>query len=841
MSSPQVSHEIHTLLRRLRRRIRSYVLMDGLAVLVVWLGFAFWLSFGLDVAWFHWNRLELPRWFRVGFDVVVFSSSVVMTLRLIGFRMLRRFRSRALALLLEERFPKLDDRLITAVEMSESGVTEEAPLTAAMLQRTIDEVAKAASCLDLSDVFDQHRLRRVSLAATALAASIVAIAFASPESLRRWNRGFLTLEHEYWQREFGLTLKVVTQRGDRVKDFKDRGAAFDHKHARGDDLILLAEVNRTGKVPELVELYYRLRNSQNRSRVLCSRVDDYHFRHDFGPVFGDLDLWVVGGDYMNRKPYHVTLVDAPRVDRIVMDCAYPEYMGRDVSSPVKDDANAVRDRVPVLGRQVSLPVETEFVLRAECNKPLVGVRIEFKPYELALRIQDLSASNSVGDEGHNAPAASETAIGLRVTATLSCFSEDGTVQSATDVPAAAAARFFAEDRQGFHLPFVLSPEAADAARSRIRSLRSPYGPCFVLRPDTAIRMTLEDLDEIVGSEPAVFTLNGIADEPPRVETELRGIGSSITSKAVIPVTGKIEDDYGVTEVRFEYLIDGENAWVTQPFHSPPKGITREFQIGESENDDVERFAVTPLELAVGKKITLTVAAEDGDNLNGPHTGHGAKYTFQIVTNEELLSLLYQRELNLRQRFEQAIGELKQTQHDLEEHQATLKTRATESPRNGETPTPELATTVERSLQTIRKDANESAEIELAFRDIREEMLNNAVQTEQMLERIDDRILSPLQSVNTHSYPQADSSLGLLRLTLDKQGDPSQNLAQSIDAIASLVAHMEDVLQEMRRLETFQEVLETLKAIIRDQEGLTEETKSEQKRKLLDKLKDLGLE
>ena len=37
----------------------------------------FWISLGLDFAWFRISRLELPVWFRVVFDVLVVSGAVV--------------------------------------------------------------------------------------------------------------------------------------------------------------------------------------------------------------------------------------------------------------------------------------------------------------------------------------------------------------------------------------------------------------------------------------------------------------------------------------------------------------------------------------------------------------------------------------------------------------------------------------------------------------------------------------------------------------------------------------------------------------------------------------------
>ena len=47
---PTLAPAVKTLLGELRRRIRQYVWLDGLAAAVAWLGVAFWLTLAVD--WF---------------------------------------------------------------------------------------------------------------------------------------------------------------------------------------------------------------------------------------------------------------------------------------------------------------------------------------------------------------------------------------------------------------------------------------------------------------------------------------------------------------------------------------------------------------------------------------------------------------------------------------------------------------------------------------------------------------------------------------------------------------------------------------------------------------------
>ena len=103
----------------------------------------------------------------------------------------------------------------------------------------------------------------------------------------------------------------------------------------------------------------------------------------------------------------------------------------------------------------------------------------------------------------------------------------------------------------------------------------------------------------------------------------------------------------------------------------------------------EQFDVRPHELKLGQKVTLTVFAQDGDNLNGPNTIRGQRYVFKIVSEEALSSILYGKEVNLRRRFEKIIEEVEDTKKDFILHRVRVQEAAQ---LRGETPQPENALT-----------------------------------------------------------------------------------------------------------------------------------------------------
>ena len=810
--------ELQSILSQLRSRIRRYVFLEGAALILAALGGLFWLSLAVDHAWFQISRLELPRWFRAGFDVVVIGVVAFLLLSWIGLRLLRSYRTRALALVLERRFPELDDRLVTAVELAESGFADQGRLTVAMAGRTIDDAIKATRQLDLASVFDRRPLQRAIAAAAVAVASIGGLAVASQSTLLAWKNSFVNLDAEYWRRETGLTIRVIAQPGDIVREFDDHF----YKHARGADLTLQIEVEEGRKAPERVQLKYRLANGRGQGTVLCSRVGDSTFRHSLAALLDDVEFYVYGGDFVNRIPYRVHIVEPPQLEQVELACFYPSYTR--MQNPDSTTGKPLRDVVPVRGTQVELPIETEFLLNATSNKPLTQVRMQFGGYELAF---------AASGEG---------------TARLIHRSAEDEVLENRDIPPEAFERWISEDGTRISVPFVLSPYESDAAKARIDSLMTNVGKPFLMAPDSNLRIYLEDSDGIITAEPSRIQVSGIVDEPPVVETGLRGIGTSITRKASIPVIGRLVDDYGLADAKFEFQIDESGVTDVRPFENSltahaDGSSRREFELQRSDKEKFERFDVLPLDLSLGQKIVLSVVATDEDNLNGPHRSRGERYSFKVVSNEELQSVLYQRELNLRAQFERVITETKQTQQDLILHRSKLdakkrlladrdESEATETAKRVREIELAVTACAERSLHAVRKNANETASVELSFRDIREELVNNGLHTPQTLERIDDRIVRPLGLINAQDFPAVDEALGVFRLANERGNDATAAIDHSVEMLRGMIARMERVLAEMEKLKEFQKAVEELKLILEQQRELLERTKTERKRKLL---------
>ncbi len=781
-SYDRLPDDVRRVLADLRGRIRRYVLVEGVSLVVAVLAGLFWVSYLTDWVYFRISRLELPAWLRSAFVIFMLCCLVAGVLTWVVARLLRRIRSRALALVLERRFPELDDRLITAVEIDENWGESDSPLGSAMQRRTMADAARAAHDLDVASVFDRRPLRRALTTAILLLASIAGLGMADAAAVHRWYSAFVLGEENYWDpfRRSALSVGAVVQPGDR---FIPLTTEHVYRHPRGADLVIRVEVPEDKEVPEQVTLHYRTlgETGSSRGRVTMTQIGDRTFRHALTRAMDDHQLHVVGGDFTNRLPYRVEVVEPPRIDAIRLECDYPAYTGM----------NAFADQlVQVQGTQVSLPVGTLFTLESEMNKPVTDVRLRILSAGWAFNHQWLSAAG-----------------------------------------------------RRYRVPMILSADAAeDAADAADAGARvSEWTGRVPIPPDVPLQFELYDADDIRSAEPIRLTISGIVDLPPVVETRLRGIGRSITRLARIPVEGTITDDYGVAAARFGFRVDDQTDYDFTELASSPAG-QKEFRLGDSGEDAPEPFNVRPLELSLGQKLILTVFAKDADNISGPHESHGEVYSFRVVSGEDLLSILYDKELNLRLRFEQIISEVQEARDDLAaHHRLSLEAgdlQALEQPTEADEAMRDeintsLSVAADRRLNSLRKNHTETRAVEELFADIREELVNNRVDTSTMLERIDDGILTPLHEINDFDYPEIDEAIALFKLVHSQEEDSSNEIQTAIDDTDAMLKRMEGVLNEMRRRETFNELVKRLQSIREKQEEIRNLTKGAKVRSLIE--------
>lgn len=812
--------EIETLLDRLRSRIRTYVLLEGIAVVLAILAALFWFTLFLDHAYFRLTNLELPVVFRglLVAAAVLAVAAAVMTF--LAFRLVRKLHAKALALVLERRFPELNDRLILAVENAERLTSEPRnALHDSMLERAADEVSVAVERLDVADVFDRKPLRRASLAAVLLLVPILLLVALQPQALATWWSAYGKLSDVYHIRDTFLQMTVLVPPDERARVLTPGGV---HKHPRGTNLTLLIDVpsqsstsSKKWIVPQAVSVR-RYADGGGRQTLPAMKVGDRRFRITIEEIREGMDLWVTGGDYTNAAAFRIDAVDPPKLAQVDFEALYPAYTGLNRTD---GQGKAIAEKVSLTSPVLKVPAGTFVTFQGRANKPIRNATIRFGENELSFGEFD-------ADDGTESERRS--AFTVR-------GSEPEVTGTRLTIPDSIARDFISEDGRTVSVPLLVAGETASFLPAGPTNRSDLSGRAlFTIPLNTPVRVTLEDTDLVSSIDSSRFEIRGVSDTPPKPAIKLRGVSEKITRTATIPVEGVITDDYGIVDANFDFKTSEMEEWESRPLRNGPQGSPKEFVLKRDANSSVEWLDTATLNLKQGQQLTVAVAAVDNDLLTGPNVAKSDEFRFTIVSPEELLTELYNREINQRKAFERSLEEMKQVRLDLAE-QNKRKDETESRTENGQRG---LQSAADRAYAETRQNANEVDAISGSFRQILEELINNRVHTEKQLDRIRAGVLLPLQRLVDQRFPKLDRAIGDLRLRLSEGKELTPGFNASIQSADELITEMEAALREMQDLAEFHEAIQELNQILTDEQDLLDRTKVEQKRSVIDSLDGL---
>jgi hypothetical protein len=759
MNRPTVQTELPPGIRRVldvvRRQIRAYVWIEGVALLLVLLGVAFWLGLAAD-----WLFEPSPGIRQVALTILAIAAAWV-AYRYLLRRVVVRISDASAAALLERRFPALQEHVLTAVDVS-SRPGRAADYDRELVYETQRSAAQAISGVNTSELFNRGPLLKSVGMAAALGLSIVLFALLSQEAFGFWLKR-VALSNEPWPRR--VHLEVVGFPTD------DAGRRT-HKLAQDDDFELLVHANTDGyEVPDEVEIRFRLadgrrgRDTMIRVGDAQSSADEYQlFRYQFKRVAGDMDFDVVGGDDRVHD-LRLQVVERPELFAIELECNYPAYLGREPR------------RLPVTGG-MRIPEGAELVLHAGSTKPLTAARI------------------------HKA-----------------------------------------NDQNDAELAFRDRPQD---------ELRWEYG---ALADDDVLMVSVTDTDGVASREPYRVSLAVVRDEVPHVAVRLSGIGTAITADAVLPLVGKVTDDYGLDSAWFEYQIDS-GAAQQRPLVAEPVSDTL---LDKLDAFDLRATDATTGQRAInvqpGQRFTLSLKAADRFDLSdSQRAGSSQQFALEVVTPSDLLKRLEDRELALRQRYEAIYEKMTDTRNllarvDEKERSGTdaEPTAAVESDATAGTDGSSAAA-VQRSLarrrlrvagsvQNVVQSADEVEGVAEAFDDLGQQLTNNRIDNPDLKSRLREQIALPLHRITDESMPQLAAQLKLVEEKIEDAAATRPELEKSIVLADAVLVEMKQVLDRMLELETYNEVVGLLRGIISDQDEISRQTKEQQKERLRNLFED----
>lgn len=872
MTSPEPSSKqpstgnVRRLLGAVRWRIRWLVLLEGIGLTLIAAMALFWLSLGIDYVPVKFGFEELSPTARLvilGCTAILLITVLVVV---VGRRIFVSLQDRSMALLVERKYPQFSESLITAVE---SYAAQHPDATTghddSLMQIAIEKADQIAREIDPRSVLNDAHVGRNFYFVVAGLASLVGFALLNPDALRTAASRLYLLDDQTWPRESYLrwdSLKVeydapvsgiaefvdpISPAGDfeaqsnnnPPNDSGVRAASVATQFRVGQgstlNLTLAARSSQPAaetaipprRLPESCKLYFQSADgnygSQSLNKVGGPRAGWQSYRLQGAPLTtmtSDLNFSVLGGDF-RLGPFQIVVVDQPIVTATRLDCVYPVYM---------QDENSLRGiaRTIQWAGKTELPFGTAVTIDVDCNKRLQKV------YAVDV--------NTEPADGQDHALANVTSDGFE-----------------------------------FPIPELVNP--------------------------VTIQFYLVDSDGVISPSPHTISLSPITDQPPEVETMLAGIGSAITPNAVLPVVGTVTDDYDVDRLWLEIETTVTDTLITDV----AVGRDGEF----STQYDFQEFAIAPGGFVLptsGAEITLVLKASDRFNLGeGPNVGIGDQYTLSVVSPSQLLQVLEQLEVGQRKRLELIFNEVSDVREYLIRTRSQNQRPAIERlpgesaprPTGGDdagtddagdqgdawgdlaeqTRTRELRKLfAQRAILQIDKSAKEIIGVAESFDDIRLQLINNRVDSEDRKIRLAKKIVQPLREIPvgvmtklrsvvaklesvlsplaaTSTTPQASppTSNGLttgittggittgtptkpFSTGVTENDTPARELTEmAIQLTDQTLIQLDDVLAILVKYETQNELLDIVRRMIAEQEHLLDQTKKLRQREAFDDL------
>ncbi len=837
-----IPQSIYSLLAKLRRKVRGYVVIEAAALLIVWLVVTFWCALVVDYLPVTFGLDELSQVART----VVLTTILVSAIWILWHFLLRRIfvslPDSSMALLLERTFPEFNECLITTVESvtakkPDSGQIEMANpegddptgdviYDAAMRERTVTRAQSIARHVDPSRAINYGPLKKRIAIACGLAMTVLVLALQKPAVFLLATERIYALGEEKWPHRNQLEMiGIKVQRENTIEGIVATGEVTkpDEQNrflvGRGSSLTLMirARVSQTaGKrtaegsigdttrsdstLPDSCTLHYRdadgNQGRQTLKRVGVSRDGYQLYSLDEAPLAGllnDIEFTIRGGDH-RIGPFKIAVTDWPAVISTGLECSFPSYM-------VDEKSMRWTPRTIAWTGRAQLPRGTSVIVRCKTNKPLSRV------YVVSAGQSSSNVKIASPDTGNE--ALSETTV-QEIRATENEFE------------------------------FALSPVSST----------------------TRVKFYLCDADGIVSEEPHTIAIEPIDDQPPNVRTMLTGIGTAVTPDVAIPVSGTITDDYGIARQWME-IETPSTGMLTEAIDTNGGQVAQSIDFRQRRQQ-----SGYDLPTDVDSRLRITVVAVDAfdlpdadGNRSKPNQGAGDEYVLDVVSSGDLLRILERVEVGQRRRLEQIYNEMMDARNYLGRARSQLET-SNETAEPGDRRDTNPDETIEdetvrddelrwlfarRAIMQIDKSTQEITGVADAFDNIRLQLINNRVDSEDRKIRLQEQIVGPLELIALRSMRQLRESVVRLEESLkqmqampgeiDLSGACDVRVVTAIESATEVLAEIESVLGILVKYETQNELLDIVRQLIKQQEDLAERTARERRRAAFDGLLD----
>jgi hypothetical protein len=316
-------------------------------------------------------------------------------------------------------------------------------------------------------------------------------------------------------------------------------------------------------------------------------------------------------------------------------------------------------------------------------------------------------------------------------------------------------------------------------------------------------------------DPPKFRVRVVNDRKPKLKIKSTGLSGMIVPRALIPYEGEANDDFSIETVEIHYSLKedtGERREIEGKL--VPDGIQNKIGSKEIILDGV--IDLEPLDLTVNSRFSLFFSAKDNNTKSGPSVGESTRMLFRVVGEAELRTDLLRREKEQRQ----IVTEVTKKQDILLTDLGALAAELVDVDVLDRSSKERLA-----NLQKAQKNLSvDVINIVKRLKVMVMEIKNNRLEEEKgiLQSRLMDKIITPLEALTQQTFPSI-----LLELDAARRMNDRINREKSFKVINEAqrytVQILRGVLVHMVRNEGYQQALNLLYEIQREQERMNQMT------------------
>ncbi len=320
-----------------------------------------------------------------------------------------------------------------------------------------------------------------------------------------------------------------------------------------------------------------------------------------------------------------------------------------------------------------------------------------------------------------------------------------------------------------------------------------------------------------------FRVRVVNDRKPKLTIKSNGLSGMIVPGARIPYVGEINDDFSIEGVEIHYSLKedtGERREVSGKL--VPYGIQK--KIGSKEIMMEGAIDLEPLDLTINSRFSVYFSAKDNNTESGPGVGQSTRILFRVVGEAELRTDLLRREKEQRQ----IVNEVTKKQDILLTDLGALAAEFVEIDILDRSSKERLA-----NLQKAQKNLSiDVGNIVKRLKGMVLEIKNNRLEEEKgiLQSRLNEKIIAPLESLTQQTFPSISLELDAARRMNDKLNrDKSFKVINAAQRYTVQV--LKGVLVHMVRNEGYQQALNLLYEIQKEQERMNQMTNKAKEKSL----------